>query len=362
MEELPTPRKTFILMRGNYMTPGDEVPAATPGILPAMAAELPKNRLGLAKWLVAPEHPLTARVTVNRFWQAFFGTGLVVTTDDFGSQGGQPSHPDLLDWLAVEFRETGWDVKRLVRLIVSSATYRQQSAIPPGLVERDPSNRLLARGPRFRLQAEFVRDQALAASGLLAPQVGGPSVKPYHPPGLYEQVLLNNDNPKATYEQGKGNDLHRRSLYTYWKRSVPHPAMLAFDMPFRETCTVKRSRTNTPMQALTLMNDPTFIEAAKFLAARMLREGGSDTAGRIAHGFWLVLARPPQPQEIDLLAKSLARFRDEYASAPAEARALLDVGSADDASPEAAAEDRDLAAYTLLASLFLCRDEAVMRN
>jgi hypothetical protein len=363
MEELPAPRKTFILNRGDYSNPGEEVTAATPAILPAMAEGLPRNRLGLARWLVAPENPLTARVTVNRLWQSFFGTGLVATTDDFGSQGGQPSHADLLDWLAVEFRDSGWDMKRLVKLIVTTAAYRQRSAIPAGMEQRDPANRLLARGPRFRLQAEFVRDQALATAGLLVPTVGGPSVKPYHPPGLYEQVVTQKDNPKATYEQGSGADLHRRSLYTYWKRSVPHPAMLAFDAPFRETCTVKRSRTNTPMQALTLMNDPTFVEASKFLAARMIREGGGDPAGRIAHGFWLVLARPPAPEELDLLVKTVTRFRTEFAATPTAASALVEVGDApDDPASEASAEAGDLAAYTLLANILLCRDEAVMRN
>ena len=363
MEELPTPRQTFILNRGSYMTPGEEVTAATPGVLPPMDADLPRNRLGLAAWLVAPDNPLTARVTVNRHWQALFGTGLVATTEDFGSQGSPPSHPELLDWLAVEFRDSGWDVKRLIRLIVTSATYRQQSALPPGLEQRDPQNRLLARGPRFRLQAEFVRDQSLAAAGLLVPRIGGPSVKPYHPPGLYEQVVNQKDNPEATYEQGTGPDLHRRSFYTYWKRSVPHPAMLAFDMPFRETCSVKRSRTNTPMQALTLMNDPTFVEASKFLAARMIHEGGSEAARRITHGFWLVLARPPRPQELDVMAKALARFREEYAAAPEAARALLEVGDApDDEFFKDPALAGDLAAYTLLAQLLLCRDEAVMRN
>jgi hypothetical protein len=363
MEERPAPRKTFILNRGDYSSPGEEVTAATPAALPAMAADLPKNRLGLARWLVAADNPLTPRVTVNRLWQSFFGTGLVATTEDFGSQGSPPSHPDLLDWLAVEFRETGWDVKRLVRLMVTSAAYRQASAIPPGLAGRDPQNRLLARGPRFRLQAEFVRDQAIAASGLLVPRIGGPSVKPYHPPGLYEQVVNQRDNPNPTYEQGTGEALHRRSLYTYWKRSVPHPAMLAFDAPFRETCSVKRSRTNTPMQALALMNDPTFVEASKFLAARMIREGGSDAAGRIAHGFWLVLARPPEPREVDVMAKVLERFQAEYAAAPAAARALLEVGDArDDEAFREPARAGDLAAYTLLANLLLCRDEAVTRN
>jgi hypothetical protein len=363
MEELPAPRKTFILARGDYASPGEEVTAATPAILPVLSAEMPANRLGLARWLVAPENPLTARVTVNRFWQSFFGTGLVSTTEDFGSQGAPPSHPELLDWLAVEFREGGWDVKRLVRVLVTSATYRQAAAIPAGLEQRDPQNRLLARGPRFRLQAEFVRDQALAASGLLVPRIGGPAVKPYHPPGLYEQVVNQKDNPKSTYEQGSGADLHRRSLYTYWKRSVPHPAMLAFDAPFRETCTVKRSRTNTPMQALALLNDPTFVEAARFLAARMIREGGDDAAARIAHGFWLVLARPPSDAERALLMATLERFRAQYAAAPTDAAALLAVGDAPrDAAFEPAAAARDLAAFTLIASILLCRDEAVMRN
>jgi len=362
MEELPKPRQTFVLMRGDYTAPGEEVTADTPAILPAMAEGLPRNRLGLARWLVAPENPLTARVTVNRLWQSFFGAGLVATVEDFGSQGAQPSHPDLLDWLAVEFRESGWNVKRLVRLLVTSAAYRQQSAIPPVLRGRDPLNRLLARGPRFRLQAEFIRDQALAASGLLRPEIGGPSVKPYHPAGLYEQVVAQGNKEKTSYRQGSGPDLHRRSLYTYWKRSVPHPSMLAFDAPFRETCTVKRSRTNTPMQALALMNDPTFVEAAEFLAARMIREGGAGAADRIAHGFWLVLARPPQPREAALLAASLERFRAEFAAAPADADLLLAVGdaSADEALPAIDAAER--AAYAVVASLLLCRDEAVTRN
>ncbi len=363
MDELPKPRKTFILMRGDYTAPGEEVTPDTPTILPAMAADLPKNRLGLAKWLVAPGNPLTARVTVNRYWQVFFGTGLVATPEDFGSQGGQPSHPDLLDWLAVEFRESGWDIKRFVKLVVTSATYRQQSVIPSGLGDHDPQNRLLARGPRFRLQAEFLRDQALAVSGLLNPTIAGPSVKPYHPPGLYEQVVSQRDNPNATYVQGTGDALHRRSLYTYWKRSVPHPAMLAFDMPFREVCTVKRSRTNTPMQALTLMNDPTFMEAAKFLAVRMMHEGGTDPVDRLTHGVWLVLARSPTPNELDVLVKTFERFRSEYASAPADAKALLDVGDApDEAWRQAGADPSEHAAYALVAHILLCRDEALMRN
>ncbi len=349
MAEPAEPCRTFILLRGAYDQPGAEVTANTPSFLPALPEQLPRNRLGLATWLVSPQNPLTARVTVNRLWQSIFGTGLVVSSGDFGSQGALPSHPELLDWLAVEFRETGWDVKRMLKLCVMSATYQQTSSISPTLLVRDPSNELLARAPRVRLQAEFLRDQALAASGLLARKIGGPSVKPYHPPGLYEQV----DQP------GTGDDLHRRSLYTYWKRSVPHPAMLAFDAPLREGCTVRRSRTNTAIQALNLMNDPTYLEAAKFLAARMIQEGGANAGDRIAHGFWLVLARPPRAEEGTLLLQALEKFRSDYAAVPANSKELLEIGVP---LPDRLAEDSDLAAYTLIASLILCRDEAVMKN
>ena len=296
MQELPQPRKTYILMRGAYDKKGEEVVAATPGVLPGLPADLPRNRLGLARWLVDPRNPLPARVTVNRFWQSLFGTGLVRTSEDFGIRGEPPSHPELLDWLAGEFISTGWDVKSLLRVIVTSATYRQSSRAPLALRQRDPENRLLARGSRFRLQAEFLRDQALAASGLLVQKVGGPSVKPYHPPGLYEQVVAGSSS--GTYVVGAGDDLHRRSLYTYWKRSVPNPAMLIFDVPFRESCTVRRSRTNTPLQSLNLLNDPTYVEAARVLAERMLRDGGDVTASRITHGFRLLLARAPRASEI----------------------------------------------------------------
>jgi hypothetical protein len=296
MEEQKEMRLTFILMRGAYDKPGEKVVAATPAVLPALAADLPRNRLGLAKWLVSRENPLTARVIVNRFWQHFFGTGLVRTSEDFGSQGEPPSHPELLDWLAVTFQESGWDVKKLVKLIVTSETYQQSSRHSSD--QSDLSNQWLSRGPRHRLSAEVIRDQALAASGLLVEKIGGPSVKPYHPPGLYEQVVAQRDNPKATYQQGSGDDLHRRSLYTYWKRSVPHPGMLLFDAPFRETCALRRSRSNTPLQALNLMNDPTYVEAARFLAQRMIKEGGTSIESRLTHGFHLLLGRNPSPQEL----------------------------------------------------------------
>jgi len=362
MQELPQPRPTYVLERGAYDRPGAAVAAATPAMLPAMGAELPQNRLGLALWLVDAENPLTARVIVNRFWQSLFGTGLVVTSDDFGAQGSPPSHPELLDWLAVEFVESGWNVKRMLRLMVTSAAYRQASHGSPELRARDPENRLLARGPRFRLQAEFLRDQALAASGLLVAELGGPSVKPYHPPGLYEQVVSLLATNKG-YPQGVGDDLHRRSLYTYWKRSVPHPAMLAFDAGFRETCAVRRTRTNTPLQALVLMNDPTYVEAARFLAARMMSEGGDGDAPRIAHGFWLMLGRAPDATEIAVLQGSLEAFRAQQSSSPELAQQLLEVGAPLPADAlRGIAEKNDLPAFTLLASMLICCDEAVMRN
>ncbi|MFA6546248.1 MAG: PSD1 and planctomycete cytochrome C domain-containing protein [Limisphaerales bacterium] len=357
MEELPQPRKTFVLMRGAYDKPGDEVTAATPATLPALAADQPRNRLGLARWLVDPANPLPARVTVNRFWQSVFGTGLVKTAEDFGAQGEAPSHPELLDWLATEFVRTGWDVKAMMRLLVTSATYRQSSRLTPLLRERDPENRLLARGPRFRLSAEAIRDQALAASGLLIGTIGGPSVKPYHPPGLYEQIVAGSSS--GTYVQGKDDDLHRRSLYTYWKRSVPNPAMLLFDAPFREACTLRRPRTNTPLQALNLMNDPTYVEASRFLAQRMMREGGDAVTGRLEHGFRLLLARSPKPAELSVLRAAYERVRSDFSGDLGSAKALLAVG---EAGADAKLDPTELAAFTAVASTLLNLDEVVTKE
>jgi len=359
MEEMEKPRETFILIRGAYDKKGERVDAATPAILPPLPADAPRNRLGLARWLVDPANPLTARVTVNRFWQAVFGTGLVKTSEDFGSQGEPPSHPELLDWLASEFVRSGWDVKALMRMLVTSATYRQQSRFTPQLRERDPENRLLARGPRFRLMGEFVRDQALAAGGLLVPKLGGPSVRPYHPPGLYEGVAPTSEDTVKTYIAGQGDDLYRRSLYTYWKRSVPHPAMLAFDVPFREVCSVKRSRTNTPLQALNLMNDPTYVEAARFIARRMLHEGGNTAAARLGFGFRLLFARPPQPAELAGLETALARAQADFTADPSAAAALLGVG---ETRAETAHPAPELAAYALVASTLLCTDEVLTKQ
>jgi hypothetical protein len=359
MEEMVKPRDTFILMRGAYDKKGEKVTAATPAVLPPMAMDLPRNRLGLAKWLVSVENPLTARVVVNRFWQQIFGTGLVKTSEDFGAQGDAPSHPELLDWLAGEFMRSGWDVQHVLKLIVTSATYRQQSQFTPELLSKDPDNRLHARGPRFRLTGEFVRDQALAVSGLLVPRLGGPPVRPYHPDGIYEAMAPTSADTVKKYVQDHGDALHRRTLYTYWKRSIPHPAMLAFGTPFRESCTLQRPRSNTPLQALNLMNDVTYIEAARFLAQRMMTEGGGTVDARLAHAFRIVLARSPSPAQLSVLRRayhnSLATFKDD---APA-VTALLSHG---ERPSDPKLNPHELAAFTSVASTLLCMDEVVTKQ
>jgi hypothetical protein len=357
MQELPEPRVTRILQRGVYSQLGDIVSAETPAVLPKLSGAIPQNRLGLAQWLTDPANPLPARVTVNRLWQSIFGIGLVRTSEDFGTQGEPPSHPELLDWLAAEFIRSGWDVQHILRLIVTSSTYRQSSRRTEELQQRDPENRLLARGPRFRLQSEFIRDQALFASGLLVSKIGGPSVKPYHPSGLYEQVTAGNGT--NVYVEGTGDDLYRRSMYTYWKRSVPNPAMLAFDAPFRETCSVRRTRTNTPLQALNLMNDPTYVEAARLLAVRMLREGGSSSESQVTLGFRLVLSRAPRAAELKILTSACDHAVQEFREDAAGTEELLKVGAT------SAAFDGDrstLAAMTIVASTILNLDEAVMKE
>ena len=357
MQELPAPRVTKILQRGVYSQPGDVVTAETPAALPKLPAGIPQNRLGLARWLTDPANPLPARVTVNRLWQSIFGIGLVRTSEDFGTQGEAPSHPELLDWLAAEFISSGWDVQHILRLIVTSSTYRQSSRRTEALHQRDPENRLLARGPRFRLQSEFIRDQALFVSGLLVSKIGGPSVKPYHPAGLYEQVTAGSGT--NVYVEGTGDDLYRRSMYTYWKRSVPNPAMLAFDSPFRETCTVRRTRTNTPLQALNLMNDPTYVEAARLLAIRMLREGGPASESQVTLGFRLVLSRPPRPAELQILTMAYDRAVQDFRNDGAAAEEVLKVG----ATPTTFDGDRSaLAAMMTVASMILNLDETVMKE
>jgi hypothetical protein len=369
MAESDKPRETFLLVRGAYDKPGEKVTPEVPSFLPPLAGDAPRNRLGLANWLVSSEHPLMARVTVNRYWQMFFGTGLVKTAEDFGTQGELPSHGELLDWLAVDFRESGvgtresgWDVKRLVRQIVTSATYRQSAAVTPELVGKDPENRLLARGPRFRLQAEFIRDQALYVSGLYDGRIGGASVSPYQPTGLWEELMSRQDGANwtaQTYTQSHGIDLYRRTMYTFWKRTCPPPTLATFDAPDRETCTVRRSRTNTPLQALVLLNDPTYIEASRQFAERILREGGATTDERLTFAFQTVTAREPNSAEMAVLRtvyeKQLTRFR----ALPGAATSLLKIGeSAADPQFDAA----ELAAWAMVASVILNIDEAITKG
>ena len=314
----------------------------------------PNNRLGLARWLVDPSNPLTARVTVNRFWQMYFGTGLVKTVDDFGSQGEWPSHPELLDWLATEFVRTGWDIKAMQKLIVTSATYRQSSRVTPELLQKDPENRLLARGPRVRLPAEAVRDEILSIAGLLVEKTGGPSVKPYQPAGLWKEI-----SGGAGYQQDHGENLYRRSLYSFWKRTAPPPSMMIFDAAGRETCTVSESRTNTPLQALNLMNDVAYLEAARVLAERAMTEGGSTPAGRIAFAFRLATSRQPLPSETRILLESFHYFRDKYQTDPQPAVKLLNRG---EHPRNEKLDPGELAAYAAVSSLILNLDEVVTKQ
>jgi hypothetical protein len=354
MQDSPAPRETHVLIRGAYDRPGQRVDSGVPTVLPPLPAEAPNNRLGLAKWMVDPANPLTARVAVNRFWQSFFGVGLVKTVEDFGSQGEWPSHPELLDWLATEFIRTGWDMKAIQKTIVMSATYRQASRVTPELLQKDPENRLLARGARLRLPAEMVRDQALVISGLLVDKIGGPSVKPYQPPGLWKELSGGDD-----YKPDTGEGLHRRSLYTYWKRTAPPPMMMNFDAAGRETCVVRESRTNTPLQALNLMNDVTYLEAARKMAERMMQEGGNTIASRIARGFELATARLPNNREAEILLASFSFYRDAFQSAPSDATRYLSQG---EAPRNEKLDARELAAYSAVASLILNLDAAVTKE
>jgi hypothetical protein len=353
MQEGP-PRQAHILKRGAYDAPGEPVSPGTPGVLPPLPDGAPQNRLGLAQWLGAKENPLTARVTVNRVWQMIFGTGLVKTVEDFGSQGELPVHQALLDWLAVDFIESGWDTKALLKKIVSSETYRQSSRVTPELLDKDPENRLLARAPRLRLGPEMIRDQALAVAGLLVEKQGGPSVKPYQPPGLWQELFGG-----GGYTQDHGENLYRRSLYTFWKRTIAPPSMVNFDSPNRETCTVRENRTNTPLQALTLMNEVSFLEASRKLAERLLREGPPAFEGKLDLAYRLAVSRPVRAAEVALLRaaweKSLARYRANRA----DAVALLDQGEATLPRKIALPE---LAAWTTVANLILNLDEAVTKQ
>jgi len=356
MQEKPEMAKAYVLDRGEYDKRKDEVQPDTPDILPPFPEGLPKNRLGLAQWLLLQDHPLTSRVTVNRFWQEVFGTGLVRSSGDFGITGELPSHPELLDWLAVEFRESGWDVKKLFRLIVTSAAYRQSAATTPDKLTKDNANRLLSRGPRFRMDAEMVRDCALAASGLLVKQIGGPSVRPYQPEGVWEAVAMDNSNTRS-YTPDKGEGLYRRSMYWFWKRSAPPASMDIFNAPSRESCVVKRERTNTPLQALVTLNDPQFVEAARFLADRALELGGDSDDARIEFIAERLLARPLAADELGIVKQSLAGLTEWYKAHPDDAKALITVGQ----TKPRAADPVQLASWTMLTNELMNLDEVLCK-
>ncbi|MFT4550927.1 MAG: hypothetical protein ACI8XO_003394 [Verrucomicrobiales bacterium] len=356
-DEVNKPRMTYVLDRGQYDSPiKDEIiPIGVPAALGALPGGAPANRLGLAQWLTRPDHPLTARVAVNRLWTTFFGTGLVKTSGDFGNQGEWPSHPQLLDWLAVDFVENGWDTKHAIKQIVTSEAYKRNSATTPELLERDPENRLLARGPRFRLHAEFIRDNALAISGLLVPKVGGPGVKPYQPANIWNEVSLNGG---LRYKRDSGEKLYRRAMYTYWKRSAPLPSMLIFDVPTREMCAVQRPRTNTPLQALVTLNDPQFVEAARALAQRLIKEAAT-TEARIDLAFRLATARHPNAREIEILKNTLATQTEIFKSDQTKAEEFLKVG---ESKRDESIDKTEHAAWSVISQMILNLDETVTRG
>jgi mono/diheme cytochrome c family protein len=358
-KERSTPRPAYILKRGEYDQRADPVNRNTPAFLPPLPEKAPRNRLGFAEWLVAPDHPLTARVAVNRFWQQFFGTGLVKTSEDFGAQGEPPSHPELLDWLAVQFHEDGWDVKRMLKMMVMSATYRQSSRLTPDRLAKDPANRLLSRGPRFRLDAEALRDQALAVSGLLVRHVGGPSVKPPQPAGLWEAVgYVTSNTAKFTADAGP-EKIHRRSLYTFWKRTAPPPQMNAFDAPSREACTVRRERTDTPLQALVLLNEEQFVECARALAEQTMHHGGADAEARINFMFRLATARRPDAKE---LRELVSLFNDNLAAYEKDLHSAKKLVSVGETKPDPKLNPSELAAWTMVANLVLNLDEVLNKS
>ncbi len=356
MEDAAKPRPIYVLKRGQYDQPDTSraLHPDAPGFLPPLPGGAPRNRLGLARWLVAAGNPLTARVAVNRIWQMHFGVGLVKTHENFGVQGDPPSHPELLDWLASELHRQSWDTKAIHRLIVTSATYRQSSRCSSALVERDPENRLYARGPRFRVPAEIVHDVALGAAGLLTPTIGGPSIKPYQPAGLWEELA--GGAGEGPYIQDHGPALYRRGLYIYRKRTVPHPELSAMDAPSREICQVRRPRTNTPLQALQLLNDVTYVEAARKLAESVLEARGASDRARLVLLFRRILARAPEPRELEILEKGLASRKARFRRDPEAARKLIQEG---ESTRDPALDPAELAAYTATASVVLNLDETV---
>jgi hypothetical protein len=389
MDEMSKPRDTFVLARGDYRNKTDKVSAAVPAVLPPLPSDAKANRLGLAKWLVDPSHPLTARVAVNRFWQSFFGLGIVKTSEDFGAQGEPPVHAELLDWLAVAFRDgiadlglrnaestanlqspisnlhsTKWDVKALHKLIVTSATYRQSSALNPQSKLRnpqldDPENRLLARGARFRLQAELIRDNALAVSGLLNDEIGGKSVFPYQPVDLWDELAFGDGFTAQKYTPSSGQDLYRRSMYTFWKRTVPPAALNTFDAPDREKCVARRPVTNTPLQALITMNDPTYIEAARALAQKALQQGGVEMNSRLTFAFRQATARKPTTEELSVLRNVYIQHLASYRKDAKAAEALLSIG---ETKADTKLSKAELAAWTMVVSAILNLDETITKE
>ena len=356
MRERDEPRSTFVLNRGVYDEPTEEVQLGVPEVLPAFQKDLPQNRLGLAQWLTDPNHPLTARVAINRVWQQLFGRGLVATPDDFGSQGQIPSHPELLDWLAIRFIDSDWNVKAMVKQMVMSATYRQSSTATPEMQERDPENIFLARGPSYRMAAEMIRDNALAVSGLLVDEIGGPSVHPYQPAGLWKELATRNE---TEYQQDSGDKLYRRSMYTIWKRSTPPPSMISFDAPGRDFCLVKRQKTSTPLQALVLLNDPQYVEAARILAERMIKEGGDSVDEQIEFAFRLLTSRFPLDHEAEMLKSLFEEEFEGFQEDKTEAQLLLEVG---EYPADASLNIADVAARTVVASTIMNFDEAYMKR
>lgn len=358
MQDRDTLRPTFILERGLYDSPREEVTFGTPQSILSLNPDLPKNRLGLAKWLFDPENPLTARVLVNRYWQTIFGRGLVDTPDDFGNQGALPTHPALLDWLATDFIESDWDVKHLLKTMVMSATYQQASSADESQLAFDPENRWLGRGSQQRLSAEMLRDQALEMSGLLTSQIGGPSVKPFQPEGLWIQVSSGGMYQRK-YMTAHGKDRYRRSLYTYWKRIQPPPAMVIFDAASRNQCTVKRQSTNTPLQALVLLNDPQFVEASRALAHRMMNEGGSNSKQRIEYAFRWATSRKPDVEELNILAELFDDEKTEFQTYPERANAFLETGEFNN---QAHLNEQELAAYGVVANAIMNLSESLQKN
>jgi hypothetical protein len=357
MAELPANqrRKTHLMIKGNFLNPGETVEPGVPGAFLPLPKGATADRLGVAKWLLSPDNPLTARVAVNRYWAALFGTGLVETEEDFGTQGEMPSNPELLDWLATEYVRLGWDTKAFLKLLVTSATYRQSAKVTSEALAKDPRNRLLSRGPRFRLEAEMVRDQALMLSGLLSHKMHGPSVYPPQPPGLWQAAF----NGQRTWATSKGEDRYRRGLYTFWRRTVPYPSMATFDATSRETCTVRRIRTNTPLQAFVTLNDPVYVECAQALARRIVREGGSNTEDRVRFALSLCLCRPPQPEQIKHVLTLFETEREHYRKDIKAALAL----ATDPLGPLPTGMDAaDLAAWTVVANVLLNLDAVLMKG